>query len=225
MSSTVYKGQLISQTRRAKSMTRSLSGVIPFRGQGIYYESGLERDFIRIWALNPDVVAIVAQPVQLPFTAHNGRNYVYPPDFFVQFDERTGRKPLLVEVKMREQWTVKWREWLPKWKAAYRYARNRGWEFRIYDETRIRGQILENVEYLQRYRNQNFDPVFTAKVLHTLSLMKAAPFHHLLALHFTGNEGIGRSHLLHLVATGQVLADLEHELDEQSILRFRYEGR
>ncbi|WP_416310862.1 TnsA endonuclease N-terminal domain-containing protein [Pseudomonas sp. W03] len=225
MSSTVYKGQLISQTRRARSMTRSLSGVIPFRGQGIYYESGLERDFIRIWMLDSDVVAIVAQPAQIPFTALNGRDYIYPPDFFVHFDERTGRKPLLVEVKMREQWTANWREWLPKWKAAYRYARERGWQFRVYDETRIRGPVLQNVEYLQRYRNLDFDPAFTSKVLNTLALMKAAPFHHLLALHFTGNEAIGRSHLLHLIATEQVHTDLELELDDHSILRMRHEGR
>ncbi|BCG21987.1 hypothetical protein TUM18999_01780 [Pseudomonas tohonis] len=221
MSSTVHNGELISQTRRSKSMTRSLSGVLPFRGQGVSYESGLERDFIRIWLLDPEVVAIVAQPAQIPFTARNGRSYIYPPDFFVQFDERTGRKPLLVEVKMREQWVPNWREWLPKWKAAYRYACDRGWEFRIYDETRIRGPVLESVEFLQRYRNLNFDPTFTSAVLNTLSNMKAAPFHHLIARHFTGNEAIGRSHLWHLIATGQALADLEEPLDEFTIMRAR----
>jgi len=219
MSSTVHNGEVISQTRRSKSMTRSLSGVLPFRGQGVSYESGLERDFIRIWLLDPDVVAIVAQPAQIPFTAHNGRSYIYPPDFFVQFDGRTGRKPLLVEVKMREQWVPNWREWLPKWKAAYRFARDRGWEFRIYDEDRIRGAVLENVEFLQRYRNLSFDPVFTAAVLNTLSLMKAAPFHHLIALHFTGNEAIGRSHLWHLIAAGKAFADLEEPLNEFTVMR------
>lgn len=219
MSSTVHNGEVISQTRRSKSMTRSLSGVLPFRGQGVSYESGLERDFIRIWLLDPDVVAIVAQPAQIPFTAHNGRSYIYPPDFFVQFDGRTGRKPLLVEVKMREQWVPNWREWLPKWKAAYRFARDRGWEFRIYDEGRIRGAVLENVEFLQRYRNLSFDPVFTAAVLNTLSLMKAAPFHHLIALHFTGNEAIGRSHLWHLIAAGKAFADLEEPLNEFTVMR------
>ena len=219
MSSTVNNGEVISQTRRSKSMTRSLSGVLPFRGQGVSYESGLERDFIRIWLLDPDVVAIVAQPAQIPFTAHNGRSYIYPPDFFVQFDGRTGRKPLLVEVKMREQWVPNWREWLPKWKAAYRFARDRGWEFRIYDEDRIRGAVLENVEFLQRYRNLSFDPVFTAAVLNTLSLMKAAPFHHLIALHFTGNEAIGRSHLWHLIAAGKAFADLEEPLNEFTVMR------
>lgn len=99
MSSTVYMGQEISQTRKSRSMTRSLSGVFPFRGQGIYYESGLERDFIRIWSLSPEVVALVAQPVQIPFTAHNGRDYIHTPDFFVQFDDELNLKPLLVEVK------------------------------------------------------------------------------------------------------------------------------
>ncbi|MBD2837098.1 TnsA endonuclease N-terminal domain-containing protein [Pseudomonas sp. JM0905a] len=206
-------------------MTRSFSGVFPICGQGVTYESGLERDFIRSWLLDPDVVAVVAQPAQIPFTARNGRNYIYPPDFFVHFNERSGRKPLLVEVKMREQWELNWREWSYKWKAARRYAREQGWEFRIYDESRIRGPRLQNIDFLQRYRNLSFDPVFTEAVRKTLSLMRAAPFHHLLALHFTGNEGIGRSHLWHLIAAGQVTADLDHELDEHTILRACDEGR
>ncbi|EAA3799375.1 heteromeric transposase endonuclease subunit TnsA, partial [Salmonella enterica subsp. enterica] len=105
------------------------------------------------------------------------------------------------------------------------YARDRGWEFRVYDETRIRGPVLENVEFLQRYRNLDFDPVFTKAVLSTLSLMKAAPFHHLIARHFTGNEAIGRSHLWHLIATGKALVDLEEPLDEFTIMRACNEGR
>lgn len=219
MSSTIYNGQVISQTRRSRSMTQSLSGVLPFRGQGVSYESGLERDFIRNWLLNPDVLAIVAQPAQIPFIASNGLPYTYPPDFFVHFSEQSGRKPLLVEVKMREHWTVHWREWSYKWKAARQYARERGWQFRVYDESRIHTPRLQNIERLQRYRNRSFDPVFTKKVLDTLALMQAAPLHHLLALHFTGNESIGRDHLLHLIATEVVTADLDEAMGPYTILR------
>lgn len=219
MSSTVYKGQEISQTRKSRSMTRSLSGVFPFRGQGVSYESGLERDFIRIWSLSPEVVALVAQPVQIPFTAHNGRGYTHTPDFFVQFDDELNLKPLLVEVKPREDWKENWRQWLPKWKAAWRFAQNQGWEFHIFDESRIRGTRLKNVEFLQRYRNMALDPKLTGVILGKLAMMRRAPFHALLALHFHGHEAIGRSHLWHLIATGQVWTDLDQELDEFSVVR------
>lgn len=59
-------------------------------------EWGLERDFIRIWSLSPKVVALVAQPVQSPFTTHNGRDYIHTSDFFVQFDDELNLKPQLV---------------------------------------------------------------------------------------------------------------------------------
>ncbi|MCY1305930.1 hypothetical protein D9M70_557590 [compost metagenome] len=125
----------------------------------------------------------------------------------------------MVEVKHREDWEPNWREWSNKWKAARRYAREQGWRFRIYDESRIRGPRLRNVDFLQRYRNLSFDPAFTKAVLETVCLMGAAPFHFLLARHFTGNESIGRSHLWHLIATGQLLADLGVELDEHTVVR------
>lgn len=219
MSSTVYKGQKISQTRKSRSMTRSLSGVFPFRGQGVSYESGLERDFIRIWSLAPEVVAIVAQPVQIPFIAHNGNRYVHTPDFFVKFDESLDLKPLLVEVKPREAWQDNWRDWLPKWKAAWRYAQSQGWVFHIFDESRIRGVRLRNVEFLQRYRNMSLDPAWTDAILKSLEMMRRSPFHVLLALHFHGHEAVGRSYLLHLIAVGKVWTDLDEEINQHSILR------
>lgn len=219
MSSTVYKGQTISQARKSRSMNRSLSGVFPFRGQGVSYESSLERDFIRIWSLAPEVVAIVAQPIQIPFVGRNGNRYIHTPDFFVQFDDSLELKPLLVEVKPREAWTENWREWLPKWKAAWRYAQSQGWSFHIFDESRIRGVRLKNVEFLQRYRNIDLDPTQITAVLNSLDLMRHAPFHILLALHFHGHEAVGRSYLLHLLAVGKVWTDLDEEIDQFSILR------
>ncbi|WP_457438814.1 TnsA endonuclease N-terminal domain-containing protein [Pseudomonas sp. TE3786] len=182
------------------------------------FESALERDFIQGWDLSPEVLDLVAQPVQIPFVAHNGRSYTYTPDFLIQFDERFGLKPMLVEVKMREQWKENWREWFPKWKAARRFAQSQGWSFHVFDENRIRGNRLRNVQFLDRFLDMEFDPIASDAVIHTVSLMGAAPFQYVLAKHFTGDEEIGRSHILHLLATRKLRCNLEDALDESTIL-------
>jgi len=50
-----------------------------------------------------------------------------------------------------------WRSWLPKWKAAYRWAVERDFPFHIYDESRIRGQWLANIKTLSRFLDKQSD--------------------------------------------------------------------
>src|SRR5476649_2410692 len=90
-----------SVARRVKSTTRSLSGVFAFRGEGVAFESGLERDFLSRMDFRRDVMSAVAQPIQLNFVARNGRSYTYTPDFLVRFHSHTRQSPMLVEVNLR----------------------------------------------------------------------------------------------------------------------------
>lgn len=115
-----------STARRIKPTRRSLSGVFAFRGEAVSYESLLERDFLRRMDFDQSVVAVASQPVKLDFVSSNGRSYTYTPDFLVYFTERSGIRPMLVEVKLEEEWRDNWRSWLPKWKAAWRYASEQG---------------------------------------------------------------------------------------------------
>ncbi len=64
------------------------------------------------------------------------------------------RRPQLVEVKPAEEWRQHWRAWSAKWKAAGRHAAQRGWTFRIHDESRIRDVALANIQFLRRYQGQ-----------------------------------------------------------------------
>ncbi|HCF9476702.1 TnsA endonuclease N-terminal domain-containing protein [Pseudomonas aeruginosa] len=223
MSSISVNGRSISQTRKIKSTRLSLSGVYSFRGIGVPFESTLERDFVQSWDISPVVKAIVAQPVQIPFTASNGRDYVCVPDYLVQFEAHAGIKPMLVEVKPREDWLKSWRGWLPKWRTIWRYAREHDWSFHIYDESRIRGVRLMNAQFLQRFRHLEFEQAPCDAVIHTVELMGQAPFQYLVARHFTGDEDVGRSLVWHLMATRKIAFDLNDPIDEFTILRSCYE--
>lgn len=203
-----------STARRIKPTRRSLSGVFAFRGEAVSFESLLERDFLHRMDFDRSVVAVASQPVKLDFVASNGRSYSYTPDYLVYFTERSGIRPMLVEVKLEEEWRENWRSWLPKWKAAWRYASEQGWGFHIYDESRIRGLPLQNIQYIERFKRADYSEEDSDAVIRTVAEMGTAPFHYLLARHFTGFEHQGASHLFHLIANRHLDCDIDQPFDE-----------
>lgn len=209
------------QVRKIKSTWRSVSGFLPFRGAGgIPFESLLERDFLKRMRFNYRVETVIAQPVSVDFIDPSGRANTYTPDFLVYYhltDSPIGQytKPMLVEVKPAYEWRRNWRAWRGKWKAARRYAQQQGWTFSVYDESRIRGQALENIVFLERFERYTFDQEEIDMVINTIAGMEVAPVHYLLARHFNGiYKGHGVSILWHLLAVGLVQCDINEPLDE-----------
>jgi hypothetical protein len=182
--------------------------VFAFRGQGVAFESMLERDFLSRMDFRKDVLSVVSQPVQLDFVARSGRSYTYTPDYLVHFHSRSHLRPMLVEVKPQENWRENWRDLLPKWKAAWRYAKQQGWRFHIYDESRIRGQSLKNIQYLERFKNADYADLDLDAVVRTVAFKGVASIDYLLELHFQGAEALGKSHIFHLIATRQLDCDI-----------------
>jgi hypothetical protein len=216
---------LPSQTRKIGPTRRSLSGVYAFRGEtAVPFESALERDFLigREFSLN--VLDVIPQPVQIPFVAPNGRTYTYTPDFLVYY--RLGNKsfsdyprPLLVEIKPRDELRQHWRDWKSKFRAAFRHANEHGWAFAIYDETRIRGQSLENIRFLERYKRMQCPVEESRCVIESVQQMGSAPFHYLLARHFMGiYKAEGVSHIWHLLSTRQLDCDITRPLSDSTEL-------
>lgn len=143
--------------REIKPTRRSVSGVYPFRKQySLAYESSLERDFIVLQEFDSSVIEVIAQLIKIPFLL-KGRNYQYTPDFLVMFEQSYPTRGMLVEIKPESEWRNHWHSWLPKWKAAYRWAVERDFLFHIYDESRIRGQRLANIKTLSRFLDKQSD--------------------------------------------------------------------
>lgn len=207
--------------RRIGPTRRSVSGVYAFRGEtSIQFESTLERDFLIRNEFSSAVLAVISQPVQIPFVGVNGRSYTYTPDYLVYY--RLGNrhyddypKPLLVEVKPEKEWRKSWREWLPKWKSAYRHAKEQGWAFHIHDESRIRDQAFENIRFLERYKRMQFPVEESRWVVENVRQMGSAPLHYILARHFMGMyraEGI--AHIWHLLSIRQLDCDISQPLND-----------
>lgn len=161
----------VRQVRKIGPTRRSVSGSYPFRGgQAIQYESTLERDFLVRHEFFLNVIEIIPQPVEIPFTATTGRVYTYTPDFLMSLRDphNSTIRYVLVEVKPRELWIKNWRSWSAKWKAARNFAQRQGWSFRIYDESRIRDLALENIRFLERYKRFAEAPKQSETLIHVL---------------------------------------------------------
>ncbi len=214
-----------SPVRAIPRNRRSTTGFFNWRDvESIQYESTLERDFLARQEFGLGVSHVVSQPCEISFATRSGRIATYTPDFLVvykadPFPLRFQRPPLLVEVKPESEWRMHWREWLPKWKAARRYASSQGWRFRIMDESRIRTQALKNIEFLRRYRRHQYPAEESAWIVASVREIGAASFDYLLAKHFGGiytGEGVG--HLWSLLATRQLDCDICLPLDGQTEL-------
>ncbi len=212
---------LPKQTRKIRPTRRSVSGVYAFRGETpIAFESTLERDFLIKAEFALDVLDVIPQPVQIPFIHPNGQTFIYTPDFLVYFRLGTHKlgdypKPVLVEVKPQNEWRKHWRQWLSKWKAARRYAQQQGWIFHIHDESRIQGQALSNIRFLDVYKRMQFPIEESRWVIENLQSMGIASIDYLLSRHFMGiYRDRGMAHIWHLVATRQLECDINRPLNQ-----------
>ena len=220
-----------TQQRRIPRKRRSVSGIYMFRGErAVPYESALERDFIIRTEFFRNIEDIIAQPVQVSFLSENGGRYIYTPDFLIY--RRPGacecprlQKPILVEVKPRESWQQNWRQWSRKWKAAMRYAKERGWEFRIRDESRIRDEAFKNILWLARFKRTEIDDECRERILNDLEELGFAEFDYLLNRHFDRKNVVyGSRHLWALLAQRYIDCNISLPLDGMTEFRVPIDG-
>jgi hypothetical protein len=214
-----------AQVREIGPTRRSVSGQFAFRGDcAIPFESTLERDFLVRCEFQLSVLDVIPQPVEVPFRGERGSDYTYTPDFLVYY--RLGSRshvdyprPMLVEVKPEDQWRQNWRKWSGKWKAARRYAQNQGWTFRVFDETRIRDTVFQNIRFLERYKRMNYDPADSEQLVHTVLDMGSCRVGYLLTRHFPGiYQATGVAHVWHLVAARKLDCDISIPLSNSTEL-------
>ncbi len=220
-----HRGLPTKSVRRIPTNRRSTTGYVAFRGNAaVPFESALERDFVLLQRHSASVLQVLSQPCQVPFVGHSGSTHIYTPDFLVSYRTSTAplhmqTPPLLVEVKPSEEWRANWRAWMPKWKAARRYAQEMGWRFKIMDEARIRTQALDNINFLRRYDDLDVEFALSDQIVEDLEGLGVASFDYLLAKHFAVvHRAEGIAHLWHLLSTRRIDCDINLPLNHQTEL-------
>ncbi len=213
------------QVRKIKPTRRSVSGVYIFRSEtAIQFESLLEKDFLVRKEFNISVLDVIPQPCKIPFIDRNGRAQTYTPDFLVYYklgnaDIDNYPRPELIEVKPEKHWRKNKDKWFPKWKAAYRYAKEQGWTFHIHDETRIRNQVLANITFLERYKQMIFPQEESKFILKSINKSGIVSLERILAKHFMGSyRAEGVRHVWHLLASRELDCNISLPLKETTEL-------
>jgi len=221
---------VVRSVRKIPTNRRSVTGFVSWRAQSsIPYESTLERDFVLRQVFNLGVASVVSQPCEVPFVTRSGTKSIATPDYLVHYkvrDDAIGLefKPMLVEVKESKDWQKHWREWLPKWVAIRRYAREQGWLFRVMDETRIRTLAFENIMFLRRYDDLDVCPHQSAAVVEDVRELGSVSIDYILAKHFSGSfRAQGIAHLWHLLAIRQLDCDICDPLNEDTHIWVAYD--
>ncbi len=142
----------------ASAKTRQMVGV----------ESTLERDFATLLEFDAGVVRYDAQPLRLEYRGPRGDVRRGVPDFYIEYDDRLGRPPLLCDVKYRNELFERWCEYKPRLRAAMAYAWQRGWKYQIMTEVEIRTPVLQNAKFLLPFRRHEPDREHTAVLIAAL---------------------------------------------------------
>ncbi|MBC3873505.1 TnsA endonuclease N-terminal domain-containing protein [Undibacterium flavidum] len=142
--------------RKIPISNRAVTGL--HAGTGARYESSLERDFFECMMMEPDFDRLEAQPVKIQYLTTDNKLRRYTPDALVHFKSlKAGlppRRPILCEVKYREELENDFDKFRERFFVARRFARERGWIFKVVTERRIRTTRFANLKFLFRYKKR-----------------------------------------------------------------------
>jgi len=166
--------------RRIKPNYMSLTGQV----KGQEFESTLERDLLLRTHWDYEVRWYQSQPLKLQYLDNKEVKRTYTPDLLIVYahnhddDEESilPRKNQLCEVKYRKDLALQWPKLKPKIRAARKYAKNEGWEFKIFTEKEIRTPYLENIRFLWSYRFSDFDEHHYDKLMMGLDAGETTPY-------------------------------------------------
>jgi len=206
--------------RRIPVNVRSLTG----RVNGQEFESSLERDLLLLVHWDFDVDWYQVQPLKIEYVDAKGSARQYTPDLFVSYRAVKGakvqRKPLLCEVKYRDDIAKQWKLLKPKLKAARKYARERGWDFSVLTEREIRTPYLKNVQFLWSYRFAHFHEHHYEHLRLTLEELGESDVNTLLEVAYSSKALRGEAlwTLWCMVARRWVKCDLNELLTMQTVM-------
>ena len=142
--------------RKIGKNARSVTGYISKQPKNVLvqFESTLERDFINLLEFDYEVMDYIEQPVTIEYIM-DGRHRYYTPDFLVRYmPSDPQRPPMLCEIKYTEDLIKYSSELKPKFEAAKKYCKGKGYTFEVLTEENIRSPYLTNVKFLRHYKNK-----------------------------------------------------------------------
>lgn len=206
--------------RRIGTSRRSLTGRVALgNAQSAAFESALERDWLEQLDFLPEVTELQVQPFRIEYTL-NGRIHRYTPDIAAVWVREHQSQLVVYEVKPADELRAAWASYRPRFVAATRYCRARGWRFKIVNERHIRTPRLGNIRFLRRYLRMDPSPEVRLNLLQTLRAMGATSVQELMVATCGSSERYATvlSYLWSLVANFEVHVELDAPLTMNSVI-------
>ncbi len=177
----------------------------------IWWESQLERDYVYLLEIDPDVLSYQGQPFTITYSNLDKRRK-YTPDFLVS------RKGLSQIIEVKPDNKVKELQNTRRFQQAASFCKAYNLEFVVVTEKTIRVQPrLDNIKLLYRYARVSLswhnyiDCLAYFRCVETKSLLEAE-----LDLEA---KGITHNHLLRLLWSGFLITDLMKPITPQSLIQ------
>lgn len=195
------------------SGTRKNIGKFPSRKMQatIWFESLLERDYIYLLEIDPDVLSFYGQPFKVLYTS-DSKQRKYTPDFFV---ERRNEKQV-IEVKPASKASSD--KNLSLFQKVTPICEEKGWKFIVVTEEVIRVQPrLSNIKILFKYSDISVSP---QKVIECKKYFERQESSVLKDIEKNlASKEVDRNTLFMLLYFGFLETDLDQPLNSDSILR------
>ncbi|MBC3832434.1 TnsA endonuclease N-terminal domain-containing protein [Undibacterium amnicola] len=211
--------------RKIPISNRAVTGL--HAGTGARYESSLERDFFECMMMEPDFDRLEAQPIKIKYRTSANKSRRYTPDVLVHFKSLAAGKPprrsILCEVKYREELENEFDKFRERFLVARRFARERGWIFKVVTERRIRTIRFANLKFLFRYKKRLVSQSDRELLLELIATDKVVTPK--ILINSVSESPMRQAELIcclwHLVANGLISVDLQSPLTMNSQISLR----
>lgn len=210
----------IDPQRRIGTSRRSLTGRVALgNSQSAAFESSLERDWLVQLDFLPEVTELQVQPFKVDYT-YEGRVRRYTPDMAAVWTRDGQAQMVVYEVKPADALRADWSLYRPRFVAATRYCRARGWRFKIVNERHIRTPKLENIQFLRHFLRLESDPEVRLNLLQTLREVGPTTVDGLLVTAYgsTENRATMLPYLWKLIAEFEVHVGLDAPLTHNTVI-------
>lgn len=204
----------------------STSGKFMFRNKKIIlFESLLEKSFLQVLEFNDMVLDVVEQPFTIETETTKGNKGSYTPDFLIYFKEpqlKTNNpiKPIVAEVKPSKKLIENRIELKQKFKSAIKFCNEQEFKFKIFNENRIKSTEVDNIVFLNRYKDYRADEDEIEIIKnHLLSVGHTTIEYLLTHLYVTDyQKGNALSHIWYLMYSKVLVTDLKIPLNNKTVI-------
>ncbi len=206
-SNLITPARKITNTKTKKNIGRFFSLKMH---SGIWYESLLERDYMYLLEIDPDVLSYCSQPLKIAYKLED-KKFKYTPDFFVERNQ----KKQIVEIKPKK--LVNSEKNTKLFQCIDLICQSHKWEFLVITDEMIRKEpLLSNIKLLYRYALVNLTPQATItchEYFQNQSLISLQKAEENLS-----KKGIFRDSLFKLIFTGFLSTDLTIPIGNDSLI-------